>query len=91
MAALERLAISDDGYAMPLELWVQAAMQGMRIIEVPVPLIYLDLNRSFGGALDDGEKRLHYYHQVIDRSVRDMQDAGHVLPAKTSVAQGCCS
>lgn len=69
VCALARFEITDPGYAMPLELWVQAAALGMRIVEVPVPLIYLEEERSFGGSLDDGGKRLDYYHQVIDRAV----------------------
>ncbi|MCA9190241.1 MAG: glycosyltransferase family 2 protein, partial [Planctomycetales bacterium] len=35
--ALKLLDIRESGYAMPLELWVQAAMHRMRIIEIPVP------------------------------------------------------
>lgn len=81
VAALESLDIQDDGYAMPLEVWVQAAMLGMRIIEEPVPLIYLDLSRSFGGALDDGQQRLRYYRQCIDRSVSSMRQKGYRLPS----------
>ena len=54
---------------MPLELWVQAAHAGLRIIELPVPLIYLDESRSFGVVLDDGATRLDYYHSVIHRSM----------------------
>ena len=67
--SLSKLHLTEDGYAMPLELWVQAACQGMRIIEIPVPLIYLDEKRSFGGALDDVVSRLEYYRDVLDRSV----------------------
>ena len=43
---------------MPLELWVQAVAVGLRIVELPVPLIYLDESRSFGGELDDAAQRL---------------------------------
>ncbi|MEM0925968.1 MAG: glycosyltransferase family 2 protein, partial [Planctomycetota bacterium] len=50
--ALKCFEITDFGYAMPLQLWVQAAAAGLRVVEIPVPLIYLDLERSFGGALD---------------------------------------
>lgn len=64
--ALKRLRITDDGYAMPLQLWVEAATAGLSIIEIPVPLIYLDLARSFGGSLDHAETRLRYYNRVID-------------------------
>jgi dolichol-phosphate mannosyltransferase len=87
--ALKLLDIEDEGYAMPLELWVQAAMRGMRIMEIPVPLIYLDLSRSFGGALDESEKRLNYYNQVITRSVQAMQQLGFALPTNETSAQGC--
>lgn len=91
VSALEQLRISVDGYAMPLELWVQAAYLGMRIIEIPVPLIYLDLSRSFGGSLDDGGIRLQHYNSVIDESVRDMLDRGYSLPTPASVCRGeCC-
>ena len=68
-AALAKLAITEPGYGMPLELWVQAAHHGLRIVELPVPLIYLDEARSFGGSLDDGRKRLEYYHRVLDRAI----------------------
>lgn len=67
--AIAAFSISDDGYAMPLELWVQAVAAGLRIIEIPVPLIYLDLSRSFGGALDHAETRLRYYNQVLDAAM----------------------
>jgi dolichol-phosphate mannosyltransferase len=69
IAALAQLRISEPGYGMPLELWVQAAHLGLRIVELPVPLIYLDEQRSFGGSLDDGRKRLEYYHRVLDRAI----------------------
>jgi dolichol-phosphate mannosyltransferase len=58
---------------MPLELWVQAAHHQLRIVEVDVPLIYLDEERSFGGALDDADTRLQYYHRIIDRAVENCQ------------------
>lgn len=82
--SLKRLDIEDNGYAMPLELWVQAAMLGMRVIEIPVPLIYLDLARSFGGALDEADKRLQYYNDIIDRSVMAMKSRGFKLPEESA-------
>ena len=68
VAALSKLRLSETGYAMPLELWVQAAHAGLKIRELPVPLIYLDEKRSFGGALDDAQVRLDHYYQVLDRA-----------------------
>ncbi len=67
--ALTKLTLSENGYALPLELWVQAARRGLKIVERPVPLIYLDESRSFGGVLDDAVTRLQYYHLVLDRSI----------------------
>ena len=63
------MQITDQGYAMPLQLWVEAAAADLRVIEIPVPLIYLDLERSFGGALDRAEARLRYYYQVLNDAI----------------------
>ncbi|MGV3486369.1 MAG: glycosyltransferase family 2 protein [Planctomycetaceae bacterium] len=79
-SAFQQLRITDNGYAMPLQLWVQAAAAGLRIIEIPVPLIYLDLNRSFGGSLDHAETRLAYYNRVLDEAIAAEHAAGRSLP-----------
>ncbi|MFM2001932.1 MAG: hypothetical protein RI963_1358 [Planctomycetota bacterium] len=84
--AIESFRITDDGYAMPLQLWVQAVSAGLRIIEIPVPLIYLDLSRSFGGSLDHAETRLAYYNTVLDAAMRQ---SGMDIPAETRPAQVC--
>ena len=66
---LGKFSLTEMGYAMPLELWVQAVALGLKIVEVPVPLIYLDEARSFGGALDHGQTRLKVYEDVLDRAM----------------------
>ena len=68
VSALERVQITETGYAMPLELWVQAACANLTVVEVAVPLIYLDENRSFGEQLDNPETRLAYYYDVLNRA-----------------------
>jgi glycosyltransferase involved in cell wall biosynthesis len=70
--ALEALEVTEPGYAMPLEVWVRAAAAGLAIAELPVPLVYLDESRSFGGALDDGATRLAYYRRILDRAEADV-------------------
>ena len=76
--ALARMSLTETGYAMPLELWVQTVCLDLNVIELPVPLIYLDEKRSFGGNLDDGSKRLKYYLEVINRSLKALpQDCSH--------------
>jgi dolichol-phosphate mannosyltransferase len=69
--ALDRLHITEPGWGMPLQLWVQAACAGLRIKEVGVPRLYLDPNRAFGGVLDDAAERLAYYRRVIDTADRE--------------------
>lgn len=66
VSALAALDITDTGYAMPLQLWVQAANLGWKIQEFAVPLIYMDEKRSFGGSLDDANIRLAHYHSVLN-------------------------
>jgi glycosyltransferase involved in cell wall biosynthesis len=67
--ALERFDITDEGYAMPLQVWVQAAALGLIIEEVAVPLIYLDESRAFGGSLDDATYRLNHYRSVFQQAL----------------------
>jgi glycosyltransferase involved in cell wall biosynthesis len=67
--ALARLNVTELGYAMPLQVWIQAVRQGLSIVEFPVPLVYLDEERSFGGSLDDAGRRLTHYYQVLHREI----------------------
>jgi dolichol-phosphate mannosyltransferase len=76
--AIEKLRITETGWGMPLQLWVQAARQGLRVREIGVPRLYLDPNRAFGGVLNDEETRLAYYRSVLANAERDS------LPVVTS-------
>jgi glycosyltransferase involved in cell wall biosynthesis len=78
--AIECFDITDDGYAMPLQVWVQAVEHELTIVEEAVPLIYLDESRAFGGALDDASYRLNHYKNVF----RDALQRSGVV-----VAGGC--
>lgn len=69
-SALSVFDITDDGYAMPLQVWVQAVQHGLSIIEAPVPLIYLDESRAFGGALDQADYRLNHYRSVFQAALQ---------------------
>jgi glycosyltransferase involved in cell wall biosynthesis len=82
---LERLRITELGYAMPLQLWVQSHRLGFRLTEFPVPLVYLDEERSFGGSLDDTNRRLSYYRQVLDRELAEF-----AVNEPTNSAQTMC-
>jgi dolichol-phosphate mannosyltransferase len=86
--ALAKLHITELGYAMPLEVWVQASQAVMRIVELPVPLIYLDEARSFGGSLDNSDTRLAYYRSVLDRLLGQTAADGEQGIKKTSEVSG---
>ncbi|MEC9372361.1 MAG: glycosyltransferase family 2 protein [Planctomycetota bacterium] len=72
--SLRNLRFDEDGYAFPMQFWVQAAANGLRIGELPVRLIYNDPNRSFGGPLDDVENRLTHYRCVMHREIERCAD-----------------
>lgn len=69
VSSLVDLDITDPGYAMPLQLWIQAADLEWRIREFPVPLVYLDEERSFGGSLDDAAVRLAHYRDILNQEL----------------------
>lgn len=69
VSALRGLRLEDSGYAMPLEFWVRAVQRKLRIVELPVPRIYLDESRSFGGSLDQARTRLGVYRDVLNRAL----------------------
>lgn len=70
VSALADLDITDTGYAMPLQLWVQAADLKWVISEFSIPLVYLEEERSFGGSLDDAAVRLAHYRSVLNDELR---------------------
>lgn len=69
-SALEAFDITEEGYAMPLQAWVQAVEHGLKVVEEPVPLVYLDEKRAFGGALDDADYRLKHYQSVFQAALQ---------------------
>jgi dolichol-phosphate mannosyltransferase len=66
VSAMRQLQLTETGYAFPLQLWPQVYRAGLAVTEIPVRLIYNDLNRSFGGVLDDAGRRLRHYLEVFD-------------------------
>ncbi|MFL5329968.1 MAG: glycosyltransferase family 2 protein [Gemmataceae bacterium] len=69
-SALKCFKITERGWGMPLQVWVEAARLRLRIREVGVPRVYLDPKRAFGGVLNDAEERLAYYRRVLDETER---------------------
>ena len=61
---------------------------GTAIVELPVPLIYLDEKRSFGGSLDDADTRLAYYHRSVGSGCWRPTEAAARARAKSIVPRG---
>lgn len=64
---LKRLNLTEYGYGMPLQLWIQASRAGLTLKEIPAPLIYKSWSRDFKGVFKTNQERLKYYIEVIDR------------------------
>ncbi len=68
-SALARLSLDEPGYGLPLQFWIQAMAFGLKIKETPVPRIYQNLDRKFGGDMDNPELRLEYYKRVMEKEM----------------------
>ncbi|MHC4529642.1 MAG: glycosyltransferase family 2 protein, partial [Planctomycetota bacterium] len=68
-ATVSKLALTEKGYRLPLQLWILAGRAGLKIREIPVPLIYHDPRRSFLGDLEDPQTRFNYYIGIIKKEL----------------------
>lgn len=91
VSALRELALSEPGYAFPLQFWVQAVAHGLRITELPVRLIYNDPSRTFGGPLNRDETRLAHYRSVFEREMRAYESMLRRNGVATAVPSESCS
>lgn len=72
--ALKKLHLTEPGYGMPLQLWIQAWKNGLTVREVPVQLIYF--NHSKDGASAPATnlcKRYRYYLKIIEKEQRSYE------------------
>jgi glycosyltransferase involved in cell wall biosynthesis len=68
-SAVAALDLTEKGYRFPLQLWIRAAHAGLKIREIPVPLIYHDPERNFAGRLEDPQYRFNYYIEIIEKEL----------------------
>ncbi|HEX8322617.1 MAG TPA: glycosyltransferase family 2 protein [Tepidisphaeraceae bacterium] len=84
VAAMQQLRLDETGYAFPLQLWPRAFEHKLRVKEIPVKRIYNDATRTFGGDLDDANRRLKHYLSVLKRElVRIGHDGATCLDSVT--------
>jgi len=90
VSALEKLALTVPGYAFPMQFWVQADAQRLRIKELPVKLIYKDATRHFGGILDDPSARLQHYLEVLTAELKIVREVPVLANSGQTECSLCC-
>lgn len=66
--ALKKLHLTEQGYGMPLQLWMQAWRKGLSVDEIPVELIYIShAPADTPGAFSNLFRRYRYYLQIIEK------------------------
>jgi len=68
-AALARMRLTEPGYGMPLQLWIQAARLGLRVREISTPRLYKNPPRRRWGGLENAAERRRYYGEVLEREL----------------------
>ncbi|HEY0007408.1 MAG TPA: hypothetical protein VGB55_01685, partial [Tepidisphaeraceae bacterium] len=95
VSAMQKLNLSEKGYAFPLQLWPRAFAADLRITELSVKRIYHDPNRTFGGGLDDAPRRFRHYMDVLKRELNFIGHPGgdtvdQVTLDEAKAPCGCC-
>ena len=66
--ALKKLQLTEPGYGMPLQLWIQAWKKGLTVREVPVQLIYFNHSKDAASASANNLcQRYRYYLKIIEK------------------------
>jgi len=73
--SLKKLRLTEWGYGMPLQFWIQAWHNKLNIKEYPIERIYKNMDRSFGKEMDDPEKRLAYYKKIIETEYQSVKES----------------
>ncbi len=66
---LKLMHLTEYGYGMPMQFWIQAWKLGLRVKEIPVKLLYKNPTKQFQGVLKDPVVRLNYYKSIIEREL----------------------
>ncbi len=88
--AVRDMVFDEDGYAFPMQFWVQSIAKGHRVCEIPVKLIYNDPDRTFGGPLNDDSVRYEHYRTVLHRELRRHESSLPSTALQDLIAGVCC-
>ncbi|MGM0531503.1 MAG: glycosyltransferase family 2 protein [Bacteroidota bacterium] len=65
--ALRQLSLTETGYGLPLQLWIQAWKKGLTVTEIPVQLIYFDHTPRQTSYWKNMFRRYRYYLRIIQK------------------------
>lgn len=88
IAPMKKMALTEKGYAFPMQLWPQVVHAGLRLTEMSVRRIYVDPNRSFGGTLDQPLIRLEHYLSVWAREHEQLFGERFEVPSARELLEG---
>jgi glycosyltransferase involved in cell wall biosynthesis len=88
VSAMRKLHLTIPGYAFPMQFWVQAVAEQLRIVEIPVRRIYKDATRHFGGMLDDPTARLEHYLEVFKTEQEVVRDTASDVGREQTISSG---
>jgi dolichol-phosphate mannosyltransferase len=71
--ALRKLRLTETGYGLPLQLWIQAWKKGLTVTEIPVQLIYFDHTSQQTSSWKNMFRRYRYYLQIIQKEAEDYE------------------
>ncbi len=86
VSALNRLDLTESGYAFPMQLWAQSAAANLRIREIPVKLIYNDPTRTFGGPLDNPVERMAHYREALELAISHANETHKIEDGKPAIS-----
>jgi len=84
---LEKTVLNETSYGFSLEVLLEIIRTNTAFQEIPVEVIYLDDTREFLDGLDDPNRRLIYYLDVMSWKLKKMEGVKHekeVLDSKSS-------
>lgn len=84
VSALNKLNLTEYGYGMPLQLWIQAWKQKLTVREVPVALIYFDQKPYQTSSWSNMFSRYKYYLQTIQKEIKSYDAFIHRIPQNTN-------
>jgi len=73
VSALRKLNLTEKGYAWPFQFWIQAALAGLRVKEIPIALIYFQSEEDSRGESKLIRRTVSYCRWVMQREMRSAE------------------